>query len=123
MANITPQNPYPFTVSFVDQPGINIPGVYASTSSMQLPPKVSTPATERIGIARTMVTASHTAFSLTGSDGAVLGFGGRVGAVTVFGTDLNPGSDTQAVDSRANGERRSSHKGRTLCLVYSPTAS
>ena len=100
---IDPHNPYPQIPYFVDIPGVNIPVAYAATSSIDLPKSVSTSATQRIGQLTEIITKSKTSFALTGSDGARLGFGARVGAVTVFGTDGNPGSDTQAVDSRRQG--------------------
>ena len=103
MPAIKPTNPYPTIPTFADIPGVDRPTVYATTSSVKLPTSVSTPATQRIGMEQEVQTASTTSLALTGSDGALLGFGERVGAVTVFGTDINPGSATQAVDSRRQG--------------------
>lgn len=103
MPAIKPTNPYPTIPTFTDIPGIDRPVAYATTSSVKLPASVSTPATQRIGMEQEVQTSSTTSLALTGSDGARLGFGERVGAVTVFGTDVNPGSATQAVDSRRQG--------------------
>jgi len=103
MPAIKPTNPYPTIPTFTDIPGIDRPTTYATSSSVKLPSSVSTPATQRIGMEQEVQTASTTSLALTGSDGARLGFGERVGAVTVFGTDINPGSATQAVDSRRQG--------------------
>jgi hypothetical protein len=117
MPLISPTNPYPTVPTFKDIPGVDRPTVYATTSSNTLPSSVSTPATQRIGMPQEVQTASSTSLALTGSDGARLGIGERVGAVTVFGTDINPGSATQAVDSRRQGTSVSTFK-RFDNLIY-----
>ncbi len=101
---INPRNPYPRIPYFTDKPGVDIPFSLAVTGSIDLPSKISTSATQRIGMAPSIMTKSDTAFALTGSDGARLGFGERVGAVTVFGVAPGvTGSATQAIDSRRQG--------------------
>jgi len=101
---INPYNPYPDTPDFLDVPGVDIPIILMQFPIAPLPPSVSTAATQRIGMEARVLTNSKSSLALTASDGAkFLELGSRIGAVTVFGDDENPGFPTDKVDSRRQG--------------------
>jgi len=86
---------------FVDVPAVDY---VTGTLAVIVNNKVSTPAVQRIGMEELHFVSSSTYLALTGSDGAKLGFGERVGAVTVFGGEPGiTGSATQQINSRRQG--------------------
>jgi len=98
---INPHNPYPANPWFVDKPAQDVPHSYAQAVPDPMALSVSNEAVQRIGTERDIVV--NTAYVQTTPDGVNLGFGERVGSVTVFGEDENPGFPTDKIDSRRQG--------------------
>jgi len=89
--------------AFVDTPAVDVVTGSYNDWKLNMPDKVSTGATQRIGMRAGVKVDNSTYLKLVNADGAKLGFGERVGAVTVFSTNGVTGSATQQIDSRRQG--------------------
>ena len=99
---LLPKVPNYFKSLFEDTPAVDLP-MTSNDKNLIINNVANTAAIHRIGMEILTGSSNKIYLALTASDGSKLGFGQRVGAVTVFSTGDMTGSATQQIDSLRQG--------------------